>query len=71
MSEDFGVGFGYENMSEGFKFLFNFCIVLDDSVLNDCNLILAVYVRVSIDLCRSAVGCPPDVAQPDSAGEVV
>ena len=68
VSDDFGIGLGDEGVAVGDELLLERAGVLDDSVVDDGDVALAVDVRVRVALVRNAVRRPAGVADSHVAG---
>jgi len=68
MGDDFGIGLGHEGVAVRDELLLERAGVLDDPVVDDGDVALAVDVRVRVALVRNAVGRPAGVADPHVAG---
>jgi hypothetical protein len=64
VGDDFGVGLGDELMAVGGELLLERQIVLDDAVVDDDDLALAVAVRVGVLFGGTAMGGPTGVPMP-------
>src|SRR4051812_36075162 len=64
MRDDFGVGLGLELVALRDQALFEGEVVLDDTVVDDDDVALAVAVRVGVFLGGAAVGGPTGMADP-------
>src|SRR5438552_1539069 len=69
VSDDFGVGLRLERMALGLQPFLDLEVVFQDAVVDDDERTAAVGVGVGVVVGRPAVGGPPGVPDPDSAGE--
>ena len=69
--KNFRVGLAQKLMALPQELGFDRDIVFNNPVVNDCNFIFAVRVRVRIDVVRLTVGCPARVPHPHKRSQIL
>ena len=66
-AEDFGIGFGLEDLAFFFEKCAERGVVFDDPVVDERDAVISVAVRVCVLVVDDAVGCPAGVPDADGA----
>ena len=69
MGDYLRVCFGYEHAALRLQLSAQLLVVLDDAVVDDCDMPFHVRVRMGVDVVWFAVGCPARVTDADGAGQ--
>ena len=65
MGDDFGIGFRSEFVSLVAEFLTKLLIVLNDAIVDHSHSVMAIELRMSVELSNAAMGCPASMPDGD------